>query len=278
MSMDSLDNPLLRDSPPAWVELIEAVSPAALLVVIEARMSAALKARHSPEDILQEALLHAWRDRHSHEWHGQKVFRNWLLTIIDHRIRDLAVRESAQKRGGDRVETPFSSLRPPGGLAADSSDTAALPGMASTTPSRIAIYNETAAAMRAALRALPEEQREIVRLRLFEQLSVEEIAERLQLGPSAVRHRFRKGAELYEQQLRSKLASRSQSISERSAAMAYDVGRAEVVLFGGGLPDSATPIGGDTWNLPWSSVRARGRGGSRSIRSGGRFRYARRIG
>src|SRR4030095_9501951 len=58
MSMDSLDNPLLRDSPPAWVELIEAVSPAALLVVIEARMSAALKARHSPEDILQEALLH----------------------------------------------------------------------------------------------------------------------------------------------------------------------------------------------------------------------------
>jgi hypothetical protein len=57
-------------------------------------------------------------------------------------------------------------------------------------------------AMVEALEALPMEVREVVRLRLFDELSLEEIAGQLALGLSAVRHRFRKGAELYRQRLR----------------------------------------------------------------------------
>jgi len=59
--------------------------------------------------------------------------------------------------------------------------------------------------------------RDVVRLRLLEQLPVEEIAQRLQLGASAVRHRFRRGAELYQKYLMAELATRSQSISPEAA-------------------------------------------------------------
>ena len=63
--------------------------------------------------------------------------------------------------------------------------------------------------MRDALAALPVDVCEVVRLRLFEQLQIDEIAERLQIGPSAVRHRFRRGAELYKAALTAALAGRS---------------------------------------------------------------------
>jgi DNA-directed RNA polymerase specialized sigma24 family protein len=58
-------------------------------------MSRSLKARLRPEEILQESLLHAWRDRRQAEWRGLRAFRSWLLSIIDNRIRVVAVRESA---------------------------------------------------------------------------------------------------------------------------------------------------------------------------------------
>ena len=63
----------------------------------------------------------------------------------------------------------------------------------------------TQGAMSKSLEDLPEEVREVVRLRLFEDQEIAEIAEKLSLGESAVRHRFRKGAELYRERLRALL-------------------------------------------------------------------------
>lgn len=202
------ENPLCSDSVTAWDRLIEAVGPASLLAVIELRMSPALRRRYAAEDVFQEALLHAWRDRAQHQWRGLKSFRNWLLTIIDRRICDLADQAQAQKRGGDAGPVQFSSLSGPSGAGPSP-----LP-WDSTTPSRMAVYREQAEAMRAALAGLPDDVRDVVRLRLFEQLRVEEIAQRLDLGVSAVRHRFRKGAELYQRILVAELGTRSLAISQ----------------------------------------------------------------
>jgi RNA polymerase sigma-70 factor, ECF subfamily len=209
-SREVADNPLCSAAPAAWDRLVEAVGPASLLAVIEQRMGATLKRRCTAEDIFQEALLHAWRDRARHEWRGLKCFRNWLLTIIDHRIHDLADQTGAQKRGAGRVVEQ---------LVTSGTDSAGGPPPAwdSTTPSRIAVYREQAEAMRAALATLPDELRDVVRLRLFEQLGVEEIAARLNLGIAAVRHRFRQGAELYQRRLTAELATRSTAISQETA-------------------------------------------------------------
>lgn len=191
--------------PADWDRLIEAVGPAALLVTIDQRLSAALKSRFSPEDILQEALLHAWRDRAQLEWRGLRSFRGWLLTIIDNRIRDLAAYAGAQKRAN------AAEITAPPRTDSNDSQTSFLAGLTSTTPSRIAIRREQAAAMQAALADLPDDQRDVVRLRLFDHLSMEDIAARLQIGLSAARHRFRAGAVEYYARLSSALASHPSS-------------------------------------------------------------------
>jgi RNA polymerase sigma factor (sigma-70 family) len=194
-------NPLASDDPRVWDELLEAIGPASLLVVIESRLGNTLRRRHTAEDVYQEAVLRAWRDREKVEWRGVRAFRSWMLTVIDNRIRDLAEREGAQKRGGADGELRAADLRGVAGAAP-----APLGGMVTTSPSRVAIYREQAEAMRDAVGSLPHDVREVVRLRLFEQLRVEDIAGRLGIGPSAVRHRFRRGAELYHERLIASLA------------------------------------------------------------------------
>jgi DNA-directed RNA polymerase specialized sigma24 family protein len=59
--------------------------------------------------------------------------------------------------------------------------------------------------MAASLRELPRELGDVVRLRLFEDRTMAEIAQALGIGVEGVRHRFRRGAELYRAELRRRL-------------------------------------------------------------------------
>ena len=197
------------DDPQQWTRIVETVSVPGLLAAIEAAMGPGLLAKLTPEDLLQETLLQAWRDRRAHHWQGLRPFRAWLLAIAENRIRDASDQLGALKRGGDRQSIPLAG---PGDSAGGS------PGwspQASTTPSRSVMHRERARAMVAALARLPETCREIVRLRIFGQMSVERIAETLGLSPAAVRHRLRSGAERYLHMLRGQL---SRSVSPESSS------------------------------------------------------------
>lgn len=94
-----------------WEAAVSGAGPASLLLVIEQRLGPLLQARVTPEDILQESLLHAWRDRQSHRWRGPRPFRNWILSLIDHRIADWRDYAGALKRGGNARTVPLA----PGG-------------------------------------------------------------------------------------------------------------------------------------------------------------------
>jgi RNA polymerase sigma-70 factor (ECF subfamily) len=186
------------DDPAVWTHLIEAANPASLLIAIESRMGAELRQRLSAEDIWQETLLKAWNGRSGFTWQDTPSFRRWLLRIAencigDHRDYERAGKRDMRRNGSLPVQSGSSS---DGGSAGPSFEP-----WGSTTPSRIASQKERAEKMRAALEGLPEDVREVVRLRLFEDLMLEEIAEKLGLGISAVRHRFRKGSELYRRRL-----------------------------------------------------------------------------
>jgi len=219
-SSNEPDNPLLSDSPRAWDELIQAVGPASLLVAIEGRLSQALKRSVAAEDILQESLLHAWTSRGTCEWRGVRAFRSWLLSIIDNRICDAADRQGALKRGGGVPAQSLSSLPTLRGRAARGMPHLPASLIDSNTPSRLAMYQEHALVMKQALDQLPEELRDVVRLRLIEQRPLEAIAQALGLGVAAVRHRFRKGAEQYHRQLKCALASRRDASMERPPGIA----------------------------------------------------------
>lgn len=178
-----------------------------MLVLIRGRMSMELRAQLAPEDVWQEALLQAWRARERFEWRGPKSFRRWLLEIAERCIWDAVDRAKALKRGGVARTLAIDGSASEG--SGESLAERAPPPLDSTTPSRIAIHREQSLTMSEALANLPEEFRDVVRLRLFEELSCEEVAERLQIGVSAVKYRFRRGGTLYRQHLNHLLTSRS---------------------------------------------------------------------
>lgn len=195
---DDSDSPfrpgIVGDHDRAWLELLEGANCESLLVVIAMRMGPDLRQRLEPMDVLQESLALAWRDRGGARFAGVREFRAWLLAIIENRIRDLADEAGARKRGGGVRRT----------LLADD-----LARTGSSTPSRPAIRQEIAEAMRAALAQVPDECREVVFLRLFRQMTLREVAEQLGLGLGSVRGLLRRGSEIYRQRLHAAVVSQT---------------------------------------------------------------------
>ena len=192
------------NDPETWDRLMESIQPASILVALRQRMDAGLLRTHSAEDIWQETIYQSWRDRDTVTWQSMVEFRRWVVAIALNRLKDVKAREGAQKRGGEETTVPFSSLE--GATQGDECDLERLLPVRSTTPSRIAIYREQAGCMERALTSLPEDLRDVVRLRLFEEMSLQEVADQLHLGVSAVRHRLRKGAAVYARVLQSELS------------------------------------------------------------------------
>lgn len=185
-----MERPLDPSDPDVWSSLVAAAHPEMILVLIGYRMGPELRARHSPEDLWQEALLKAWQARSTLVWQGMPAFRSWLVRIAGNCIEDHRDREQAKKR------TPIEPGSADSALGRDAAEP-----WASTTPSRIATARERANAMAKALESLPEDLREVLRLRIFEDAKIEAIATSLGIGESAVRHRFRRGAQLYRERL-----------------------------------------------------------------------------
>lgn len=187
-------SPLTDNDPCRWEGLIASLDPASLLVVIGSRLGDRLAAKVTPEDVLQDSLLVAWRDRALCEWRGLRAFRAWLLTIIDHQIRNLAEHEGALKRGGGvQVGTLSPASQSAGASPNEPRDW--------TTPSRALAIRERARAMHRALRTLSPDLAEIVRLRVHEEWTIEQIGSHVGLDEAAVRRRLRKGALQYERAL-----------------------------------------------------------------------------
>jgi RNA polymerase sigma-70 factor (ECF subfamily) len=201
-----MTNPLLSDDPEVWNSLITGIHPDALLVVISHRMGVELRKHVAAEDILQEALFKAWRARSTFTWQGAPSFRRWIIRIAENCVEDQREWTLAKRRSTERTTALATAASGDGGSSLGAVD---LEPWTSTTPSRMAEARERASALQRSLDALPDEVRDVVRLRLFEDLQIDEIAEKLNLGSSAVRYRFRKGAEQYRELLRTTLGSSS---------------------------------------------------------------------
>lgn len=159
---------------PTLSEVLEQRRPE-LLAFIERRLGPALRGKVEPQDIAQEAAIRALR---AEPPEGDPF--GWLCHIAEQCIIDGHRHFSAGKRAADRERAGNA----PSG---DGVDLVALIAASMTTPSQAAVKSERQQQLDDALATLPEEQREVLRLRYAEGLATAEIAARLNKSDVAVR-------------------------------------------------------------------------------------------
>jgi RNA polymerase sigma factor (sigma-70 family) len=171
------------------------------------------RASESVSDLIQEAELRAWQRLHQfqggsadEETHAK--FRTWLVQIVRRIVFDRWRAMNTQRRKAPDVQMQ-SIDGPRGSPSVDSSAGASSRGPSAPGPSPSAELRETerSALVRQALARVEDpEDREIIRLYFFEQMSLPDIARRLGHTYDRVRGQYRRGVrqlQTYLQALRS---------------------------------------------------------------------------
>jgi len=133
-----------------------------LRLFVRVRLGPGLRARHDPEDLVQETLAAALRARERYEDRGDGAFVRWLCRVAETTIRSVAEREGAAKRTppGER-ERLSRILR----LAGDDA----------TGPATAAARAERDERLARALESLADDEREALVARFFLDRTFEEI-------------------------------------------------------------------------------------------------------
>ena len=125
--------------------------------------------RHLAEDVFQEVFLAVWRSRRTYD--RVRPFKPWLYAIAVNACRRLVLRKPLRLLGGAADE-------------GDPLDTEASPG---PSPVDVAVAVETETALQRAVAALPERQAAVVVLRVWNEMSYEQIAQVLGRREATVR-------------------------------------------------------------------------------------------
>lgn len=140
---------------------------------------------HEAEDAAQEAFVTAYRSLAS--WRGDGPFGAWLTRI--------AVRISLRQVGQRRSVTWLDPSGPTGtdDAASAANDTHSIQASPRMDPAMLAVRAEREADLRMAVATLPEPYREVVILRFFGELSLEEIARETERPLATVKTHLRRG-------------------------------------------------------------------------------------
>jgi RNA polymerase sigma-70 factor, ECF subfamily len=153
-----------------------------LLRVIKRAVTASPASGITPEDVLQETLLEAFRRIGTLDARGHQAFFGWLKTIADSRRINLIEAARAQKRGSARKQEVRRH-------SADSTTFTILCRIAGpgVTPSKIARKNEALRAVAKSLQSLDPLRRRILHLRFGKGLSFEEVATKTGKSEGAIK-------------------------------------------------------------------------------------------
>jgi len=155
-----------------------------LQVLATAQLGRHLRAKCDPSDLVQQTLLEAHRDFGSFEGEQEGELLAWLRRILAHNLFNEARRYTAQQRDTAR-ELSLDQMQT--GLAHSSMTLARCLADTGSSPSSIAQRRERAVVLANALADLPEDYRTVLLLRIFEELPAEEVAQRMERSPGAVR-------------------------------------------------------------------------------------------
>jgi RNA polymerase sigma-70 factor (ECF subfamily) len=174
--------------------------------MISLRLDAAIVQRVDASDVVQEVMLEASRRLDDYLRHPAMPFHLWLRHIArDHIIDAHRRHRRAQKRGVDR-ERP---LAPAGWAERSSLELAGQVVDHELTPASAAIQQDLIRRMHLALGELDEEDREVILMRHFEQLSNQEVANDLGLTEAAASMRYLRAIRRLRDLLQSSSADKS---------------------------------------------------------------------
>src|SRR5262245_23935166 len=162
---------------------------AALHRLAQLQLEGRVAVRVGASDVVQQTFLEAYRSFPQFAGRSARDLAAWLEAILDHKIAN-AIRDHTliQKRNVGRERSIDDS---------GEAGTALKQGLDAgiSSPSQKAIRGEEGASLSEALAALPEAQREAVRLRHLEGWALPDIARRLGRTPSATAGLIKRGVE-----------------------------------------------------------------------------------
>lgn len=147
---------------------------------VNARIGELLRARGEADDYVQEAMLDVLRYGPRFVTDDPESFRRLLARIVENTLRDMADWHGAERR----------ALRRERQVPADSVLHLDRPDETVTRPSQNAAANEQQAWVALALELLDPDDRKVILLRQWEELSFGDIAKRLGIEEDAARMRF----------------------------------------------------------------------------------------
>ena len=148
-----------------------------LLAAIRMRLGPALRAELESRDLLQDTLLRAFERFDQFRGSGSPTFLAWLNSVAESEIRAHARYHGREKRDAQR-RVPLENL--------GAGEEAELARAIRSQTSRLSLLEEMDR-VEQALDRLPEDQREVVVSRYFEELSFPEIGRRMARSSDASR-------------------------------------------------------------------------------------------
>jgi RNA polymerase sigma-70 factor (ECF subfamily) len=155
-----------------------------LHMLARAQLGRHLRTKCDSSDVVQQTLLEAHRDFPDFQGQHEPELLAWMRRILAHNLFNEARRFTAQQRDTARevsleqvrADLDHSSMALGKALAADT-----------PTPSEAACRNESTVLIADALARLPGDYQMVLLLRVFEELSAEEVAQRMGRSAGAVR-------------------------------------------------------------------------------------------
>lgn len=151
---------------------------ALLYALVHSRMPGRFRSRLDTDDVVQSALLAAFRELPAFQYTGEHSFQRWLAAILVNKIHDKIKHHSRQRRSVDAELNGTSGRAMIERLTREED-----------TPSVVMAAAESQALMLQAIGRLPADQQDLICLRFFDRLSWKEIAERLDISETNARRR-----------------------------------------------------------------------------------------
>ncbi|HCS51550.1 sigma-70 family RNA polymerase sigma factor [Rubinisphaera sp.] len=148
--------------------------------IVEQELGQRLRVRADESDLLQKVLIQVTKDFPQFQGETSSEFVGWVRKILENDIKELLQKEKyTAKRSIDREQDASHEIRQAPGVQ--------------TSPSRRMIRSEHTQIVREAIDQLDDEVRVVMRMKFLEDLSMADIARKLDKSESAVARFLVKG-------------------------------------------------------------------------------------